>query len=376
MTKLFLILLVAIVLTSCGLKERPALPVIDSLLVITDTIGVEMYDEDGIIGLITGLSFMPNGNIAVLDQKLDCISIFTNNGQFIESIGGEGEGPGYFTRPSGFGVFDDGSFVVSDRTGVSWFDSTHNCTEKIIPEYTVLVLDACNDGTFFGNDLTMQIEDGEGMFVSSYGRWDSDLEQIVSYYETRLPASSVIPPEDGIQHERDITHYCISSISGNAFISNKTREDLIITGYDPDGNEFLRIEDEDYYPVRRTDSEIQQITERRESIERLVFGSDVAAFFDYIPDEYKPAIINMFVDHEERLWIRLGYYNEMVFRIYDMDGNILFHAMLNAECENEDYLTWKVTGDEHGFLAYDANPVDEIVIYVLQLVENSSENLR
>lgn len=368
--------LLATILTSCGQQERPTLPTIDSLLVITDTIGVDMNDESAIIGLVAGVSFMPDGSIAVLDNKQHCISIFTRDGQFLRRIGDEGEGPGYFSRPSGFGVFDDGSFVVSDGTGVSWFDSTHKCIGKLCPEYTVRVIDACQDGSFFGNDLTIQIQDGEGMFVASYGRFDFNLNQLVSYYETSITTSSVRPPDDGKIREVVATHYCISSSSGFAFISESTREDFIVTGYNADGEEYLRITDENYYPVRRTESEIRQITEKRESYDTSLFGSSVAAQFEYVPDEYKPAINGMFVDPMDRLWVRLGYFNEMVFKVYDMDGNVLFHAMLDTKLENIDYLTWEITGDQHGFLAYDENPVDEVVVYVLQLVENSSNNYR
>jgi len=368
-------LISSLLVLGCEGHYQPVLPDIEYKLVIVDSVGVEIGNNDCIIGLPTEAAFTPDGNVAVLDLKKHAITLFSTDGSFIEQIGQEGEGPGDLTRPSGFGICPEGSILISDAIGISRFDPSYNFYERITLENTVRIISVFDDGSIFGNDMRYVSSDGELMIVASYGKWNSNIEQVVEYYETRIPASVLQPSGDGKIHESDIRHYCVASSSGRAFFTEKTREEFTITGYEADGSEYLQIHDDNYLRVRRTDSEIQYLVNRQQSYWSTIFGSSVSSQFDYVPDPYRPAIGEIFVDHEERLWVQLGYFHEMVFRVYDMNGNILFHAMLENRMDTGDFLSWKVTGNEHGFLAFDANPRDAVRIYVMELQRNYGDSL-
>jgi len=86
-------------------------------------------------------------------------------------------------------------------------------------------------------------------------------------------------------------------------------------------------------------------------------------------DPYRRIINDMFTDGEERLWVRLGSYPGIVFRVFDFSGNILFHAEVEYNGHPADLNTWEITGDEHGFLGYNRSPEENQRMYMLTLIE-------
>ncbi|MCK5063695.1 MAG: hypothetical protein KAQ97_00360, partial [Candidatus Fermentibacteraceae bacterium] len=87
------------------------------------------------------------------------------------------------------------------------------------------------------------------------------------------------------------------------------------------------------------------------------------------PDPYKLTACGLFTDGEERLWVRLGSYPGIIFRVYDMSGEILFHVMFEYDGDPIDLNSWEITGDEHGFLGHNTSHEYFARIYMLTLVE-------
>jgi hypothetical protein len=75
-------------------------------------IGGETDDENEFFGVITQLLTDKKGDVYLLDAQLNQVKVFSASGEFIRSIGREGEGPGEFR--SGVGMFftDDGKIAV------------------------------------------------------------------------------------------------------------------------------------------------------------------------------------------------------------------------------------------------------------------------
>ncbi len=366
-----LLLVLSVVFVSCNDYTEPVLPVIDYRLMIVDSIGVEDGDSNCIIGLPVKVSFTPDGNVAVLDRMKHGIYIYSIQGEFITKIGREGEGPGEFIRPSGFSFYPDGELLVSDLNSITFFDSSLTYIDRISPDPGVGVITALNDRSFFGSSRQLETDEDELSFVYSYGRWNGEIEQLVEFYTTSVSASTIVPPEDGKIHESDSRIYsCVSAATGRGFFAESSREEFSIVGFESDGTQFLHIQDNDFQRVRKSKAEIQFEADKMNSIWSTVFGSTTSSNFEYVPNPYKPAISGMFVDHEERLWVQLGYYSRMVFRVYDMNGIILFHAMLDFPGEEINFNSWKVTGDGYGFLGFDRRPVDAVRVYIMELQEN------
>ena len=56
------------------------------------------------------------GEILVVERDGHCISIFSQQGEKLQSFGSQGSGPGQFNRPSGIAVVNDGNILVADTS--------------------------------------------------------------------------------------------------------------------------------------------------------------------------------------------------------------------------------------------------------------------
>jgi hypothetical protein len=140
----------------------------------------------------------------------------------------------------------------------------------------------------------------------------------------------------------------------------------LITGCEPDGTGFLRIEDPTFRRVRKTVQEMQKEIDWSESFASYAgTGREITLK----PDPFRRAILGMFLVGDDELWVRLGYYEGIVFRIYDMTGEPQFHVMFDYPGDPADLINWQVTGSEQGFLAYETMPEYCPRIYILSLVE-------
>lgn len=73
-------------------------------------------------GRVTAVVPAVDGSLLIVDEMTPTVSRFSNTGDFIESLGRGGEGPGEYRRISGLDVLPDGSFVFADArlSRISW----------------------------------------------------------------------------------------------------------------------------------------------------------------------------------------------------------------------------------------------------------------
>jgi hypothetical protein len=72
-------------------------------------------DDELFFGVLTQITSDNKGNIYLLDAQLSEVFIFSSSGEYIRSIGREGEGPGEFRRPSDLFLMPDGNVAVLQR---------------------------------------------------------------------------------------------------------------------------------------------------------------------------------------------------------------------------------------------------------------------
>ena len=75
-------------------------------------LGGDTDDEDEFFGVISDIHIDGEGNVYLLDSQLSEVKIFTADGEFIRTIGREGEGPGEFRRPSRMFFTKEGNIGV------------------------------------------------------------------------------------------------------------------------------------------------------------------------------------------------------------------------------------------------------------------------
>ena len=75
-------------------------------------VGGESEDEGQFFGVIGALDVGPDGTVFLLDRQLAEVKLFTADGEYIRTIGREGEGPGEFRGPSDIFLTPDGNVAV------------------------------------------------------------------------------------------------------------------------------------------------------------------------------------------------------------------------------------------------------------------------
>ncbi|MCD4846818.1 MAG: 6-bladed beta-propeller [Candidatus Aegiribacteria sp.] len=365
-----LIVISIIMLIGCGADETtPELPDIEYKLVITDSIGVEIGDDEYILGWPISPTHSPDGNIVFADRMKHAVFMYTPEGEFIRTIGREGEGPGEFHRPFRLKFYSDGSMLIEDWDGISLFDSNYCFVNRMTWSlFTPSLITALDDGGFIGEENTPRPAENRILWVSTLARWeDGDEEPSVEYfsieYEWNIGSEATDFSES---REEDII--CCATRDGLVFYSRSSIDEFVIHGCEPDGTPFLHIEDEAFHRVRKSDEDIQAERDTWISLIRMMRG-DSSPPIPFTVDPYRRVINDMFLDGGERLWVRLGCYPGIVFRVYDFSGEILFHAMVEYSGNPADLNSWEITGDEHGFLAINTSQEYSQKVYMLTLVE-------
>ena len=70
--------------------------------------------EDGFFTRPNGVAVDEEGNIIVADSRNDRIQVFSSSGVFITKFGLKGTAPGEFDRPSGICISPEGVLIVVD----------------------------------------------------------------------------------------------------------------------------------------------------------------------------------------------------------------------------------------------------------------------
>ena len=212
---------IIMMLSGCGPDEAsPEFPDIEYKLVITDSIGVEIGDDEYILGWPVSLTHSPEGNIVFLDRMKHAAFMYTPEGEFIRTIGREGEGPGEFHVPSGLSFYSDGSLLIKDRDGITLFDSSYDFKSQMTwPFITPYLITALDSGGFIGKQITFKPDEDRVIWLITLARWDDgDEEPSVEYFVIEYEwdiASGVV---DFIGSREHNVHCCVAP-NGRVFYS-------------------------------------------------------------------------------------------------------------------------------------------------------------
>jgi hypothetical protein len=364
--KKLLILAFLILMLACGAQESSSeevvddsitategyvLPDADVYLTITDSIGVELGDSNYVFGSIAGVNVTPEGDIAVLDRQKNCVSLFSSEGEFIKRVGRHGNGPGEFLLPVGMTFFPDGGLVVSDAMGgkLIYFDSDLEYESDLIGFFPSPPGDisGLESGVIIGIKPDFQ-QNEEGMLMGfAIARWEKgEVEPAVVYHSSASP----FDPSDLSSMQDDILNFGVAS-GGIVFTASLSTEEYEFTAWSSEGEELFTVTDEDFERVRKTQEEIEL---EAEIVNNLMMQQGMPeSMANWEPDPYRTAIGGLGVDGQGRLWVTKGTSETPSFNVYDLDGNFLFTAALDA---GERASTWDVVIEGDRFIAYDADP--------------------
>ncbi len=347
--------------------EEYVLPEADEYLTLSDSIGIELGDSNYVFGQIAGADISTKGEIAILDSQKSCVSFFSPSGEFLQRIGRQGSGPGEFQLAVGMTFFQDEEItvvseftiadslepgvVVSDAMGgkLIYFNSEMEYmmdVQGFYPSPPAVVV-GVNGGAIVGmKPVFLQSE--EGMFMGfTVSRWEmGETEAAVDYFESMSP----FDPSDLSSMQDDVPIFGATP-EGIVFTSRLSTEVYEFTVWSPEGEELFTVTDENFERVRKTQEEIDLEAETVNS--RMIQQGMPESMANWQPDPYRSAIGGLWVDGLDRIWVTKGTSVTPSFNIYDMEGNLLFTAALDAGSRAR---TWQVLIQENQFLAFDADP--------------------
>lgn len=105
-------------------------------------IGGDVEDENFNFMRISAIEVDEEGNIYVLDSRECRIQVFNKDGDYLQTIGRKGEGPGEFQRPSRMYLSPDAKLYVIEFRKMHMFDQDGVYEKSIIPESTLLGMSA------------------------------------------------------------------------------------------------------------------------------------------------------------------------------------------------------------------------------------------
>lgn len=293
-------------------------------------------DDDMFFGMPTQVVESPGGEVYVLDAQVSEIHVFTRDGEFLRTIGREGEGPGEF-RGANTMYFGPGGVL-----GVM----------SIFPAKIVQIMP---DGTPAGN-FPLPREEGGGFqlafkarandqrIVVCGGRQSRESNTQLNYLEAYDKDGKVLAT---YHHWEEHTQYggmkFDEKVWGNATRQWSMARDGRVAGalsfddyrihvWNPDGSLVHIIERPDYPPVERTSEEKKRFQTIYDGLTRWSPNSTFQ-----ISDTHR-AIMQVYYQPDGSLWVLSGRGQWRrpdgafaVFDIYDREGRFMSQVTLVGE---------------------------------------------
>lgn len=330
-----------------------------------NSIGVELGDTNYVFGQIVEALLNENGDVLILDTSTMNIRKYSSVGDFVGAAGRRGTGPGELQMPRGMAILGNNDFVVSDMAGgaICIYDDSLNWRANITgffprPPFTVRT---AGDSAFVGMLPAFNRE--EGLMGYSIVRMENSSEPVTVYDEQMRTFD---PSRIGPTSEEESPIFT-SDNAGNVFIAGPGSDAVNITGFFPDGEVFLSIE-ENVERVEKTEEELVREQEEFEEFSARRMGgsgrmSGIELTFD--PILYRRVVTDLGIDSEERLWVRLGAYRYPFWNVYDFEGNLLFTASMETDDPDIDYMVVRIT--ENGITAWIPDPMTWPRVLVLEV---------
>lgn len=129
-------------------------------------------DPDYAFGTVADLTVGPDGTVYSVHRGDAHVRLWTPEGEPAGTIGGEGQGPGEFTRPGKLGFFSDTLWVMDTYAyRVSYFDSSGAFLGSVIPEVDLGSVESESEWSPPRPEAPLR----DGTFVGRSPGWSDDI---------------------------------------------------------------------------------------------------------------------------------------------------------------------------------------------------------
>ncbi|MCJ7578926.1 MAG: 6-bladed beta-propeller [Candidatus Aminicenantes bacterium] len=296
------------------------------------TIGEANGREEYMFSIIRGVAVDDQSRMYIVDYRHANVRVYDVSGEYLFTIGKEGQGPDEFSRPSGVSITTE-NFLVVDDSG-----------NKTIKYFTL-------DGNYVKSFSTAKIRMYARTIVSKQGYvlgLGTDIDPQNPVYEIRKF-------DENFQFQK-IIRTCPTPSPGKinpfhpVFYFQIDRDDNIVYGFpetyeiqvlNPEG-EIIRRMLKDYDPVEISEEEKEEASKEYPEDFRIEFLKHYPPFRTFSVDDEGRIIVQAWARHEEKL--------RFVYDVFDPEGFYVAKFYLEARP-----LLWKkgkmyaLAEDEEGF---------------------------
>lgn len=348
----------------CGTHPKEILMDSKILLLQVDTltlhleIGQEFGDSTNTFSSILSSTIDENHRILVLDELEACIKVFNLDGNYIQQVSRRGSGPGELISPGGLFLGPGHTVGVIDMNthGLVVFDDSLDYFKDIRRwnQDTPYHVSTLSENRIVVCELRQEEE--EGVFIMrrliSIYRWDTEEQPILLWQDSLVESES-----DFIQSPSETFRYVFFnelSTSGNrqlgVFFAPRDPEVYSVTGWDSTGTVIFQINKE---MIQVEKSEEEYDAETFYVAIEMQRSSGRSLPFTYYPERYRDMIADVGIGPDSMLWVRRGTYTELFFDIYDLNGNLIRHAIYPQSS-----FSWQTEITPRGILAWELDPLE------------------
>ncbi|MBN1435338.1 6-bladed beta-propeller [Candidatus Fermentibacterales bacterium] len=332
------------------------MPPVDTLRAVLE-IGEQFGDSTCSFGILMDARIDDRGRILVLDELGACLKVFDIEGNYIQQVSGRGSGPGESRNVKGLFVMPDGrvGIMASDKKGYVVFDDSLRFVEEI----GLWMQDSPYHATALSDSLLVMCRyDGSSesqcilQTVSIY-RWGEPEWQTLLWKDSMEVGGSYPGDPSAVLRFALLDRLSTGGVGdGIVYFAPGSRYEYRVFGWDSTGRQVLSITRE-LAPVEKCLEQIDyEIFYTGSSLQRRSTGHRPLPF-EYQPEPYRGMVLDVGIGPDSNLWVRRGTCNEPFFDIYDLEGNLLRHAIYPDSAWD-----WQTEVTLHGVLAWELDPLE------------------
>ncbi len=345
-----------------GCKEAEQEPTIDDQIIhsidtlqVVFEIGEEMGDSTNTFWSIVGADIDDQGRVFVVDEIDASVKAYDLQGNYIQQVTRRGNGPGELHHPRGLCIMPDGRLVINapSKYGYVVFNDSLEFVEEVslwlnnspyhISPLTNNKLVACrNDGN---------IETDVERRTAAIYNWGEPEWETLLWKDSIVVSNSEYERDPSVSIAFSLFHQLSSygDGNGNVYFGQVDEFEYRVVGWDSTGMEILCIT-RLMTPVEKSPEEIASEEVYMNYTFQRMGGSPS---YNLHPPIYENMISDVGIGPDENLWVRRGTHNDLFFDIYDLEGNLLLHAVFPIIS-----WSWKTKITPNGILAWELDPLE------------------
>jgi len=268
--------------------------------------------EETMFSQVRDIEVDDQNRIYILDSKACHIKIFDESGEYIRTIGKQGQGPEEFSRPFGMSLVGQDLIAVEDMGNrlIKFFDLDGHYIKSLITAKMRMFARATfsSQGYILGIVPTM---DPDNPFYELI-KFDSDLNRI------KVIRTCPLPSPRGLDPFLPVLYFQIDRDDNIVYGFPKSYELEILS---PEGDILKKIT-RDYDPVEITEEEKEEERKSHPPEIRLIFSGHYPPFRMFMCDDEGRIIVQA----RERRDGRVGY----VYDVFDQQGHYIVNFNLDA----------------------------------------------